>query len=235
MYDTQEQPDLFVFLASTAHDMKNSISVLSATLEGMLAEGGDKTAANYPPMAHMLYETRRLNNNLIQLLALYKDVGKPGYPYDPQLQSVEDMVQQVAGNNRVLLDCKNISLQLHYDPDLIWVFDEDLVLGVIGHAINNAVHYTNNKIALIVAERNGMLEIRVEDNGMGYPPAMLENDNFLAGSWKKGVNFSTSSTALGLHFSAAAAAMHKHDGRVGSIALENGGTFGGGCFILRLP
>jgi two-component system sensor histidine kinase SenX3 len=31
------------------------------------------------------------------------------------------------------------------------------------------------------------------------------------------------------------ARMHRHRGREGSVHLENGGTLGGGCFILRLP
>ncbi|HEY5799719.1 MAG TPA: HAMP domain-containing sensor histidine kinase [Burkholderiaceae bacterium] len=233
--EDQEQPDLFLFLASTAHDMKNSISVLSGTLEGLLADAPDKTAAAFPSMAHMLYETRRLNNNLIQLLALYKEVGKPAYPFDPQQQSVQDTIEQVLAQNRVLLDCKNITIGTDFDPSLLWVYDEDLVLGVIGHAINNAVHYTQDKIALIVREHEGMLELRVEDNGRGYPAAMLERGNEQTGAWTRGVNFASNSTALGLHFSAAAATMHKHRGVTGRIALENGGTFGGGCFVLRLP
>jgi signal transduction histidine kinase len=234
MYDDQEQPDLFLFLASTAHDMKNSISVLSGTLEGLLAESTDKEASGFSQMAHMLYETRRLNNNLIQLLALYKEVGKPGYPYDPQLHSIADMVEQVKGQNRVLLESKKLSFHAEFDPDLLWVYDEDLVLGVVNHAINNAVHYTQDSIALIVAERGDLLEIRIEDNGRGYPKAMLERDARLMPT-TKAIDFSNNSTALGLHFSAAAAAMHKHRGHTGAIALENGGSLGGGCFVLRLP
>jgi hypothetical protein len=29
--------------------------------------------------------------------------------------------------------------------------------------------------------------------------------------------------------------MHKHRGRCGALRLENGGAYGGGCFILTLP
>ena len=49
------------------------------------------------------------------------------------------------------------------------------------------------------------------------------------------VNFISNSSGLGLYFSSEVAKMHKHRQRSGSIALENGGTLGGGCFILRLP
>jgi hypothetical protein len=50
-----------------------------------------------------------------------------------------------------------------------------------------------------------------------------------------GVNFMTNSTGLGLYFSSEVARMHKHRGRHGALRLENGGAFGGGCFVLTLP
>ena len=77
--DHEGAPELFLFLASTAHDMKNSISVLTGTLEGLLSGAAqqDVNQSAYPQLAQMLYQTKRLNDNLIQLLALYKQVGKP--------------------------------------------------------------------------------------------------------------------------------------------------------------
>ena len=84
MEDQHSSPELFLFLASTVHDMKNSISVVSGTLESLLAAEQAKPTPQADPaylqMAQMLYQTKRLNDNLIQLLALYKEVGKPGYP-----------------------------------------------------------------------------------------------------------------------------------------------------------
>jgi hypothetical protein len=50
-----------------------------------------------------------------------------------------------------------------------------------------------------------------------------------------GVNFLTNSAGLGLYFSSEVAKMHRHRGRHGSLRLENGGAYGGGCFVLRLP
>ena len=48
----------------------------------------------------------------------------------------------------------------------------------------------------------------------------------------RGVNFLTNSTGLGLYFSSEVAKMHKHRGRSGALRLENGGAYGGGCFVL---
>lgn len=231
MQDTQNRPDLSLFLASSAHDMKNSVSMLSGTLESLLADTSEKLTPAYQQMARMLYETRRLNDNLIQVLALYKEVGSPSYPFDPEAQAIAEFVEEVAARNHILLDSRGIVFDTDYPADLVWSFDEDLVIGVVGHALNNAIHYTRDKIRLVIAQVGGFLEIRVEDNGVGYPPAMLAADAAV----KAGVDFTTGSTGLGLYFSGEVAKMHKHRGRHGSVGLENGGLWGGGCFVLRLP
>ena len=233
MEDRAGSPELFMFLASTVHDMKNSISVLTGTLEHLLVQAGDSAQDNpaYPQMAHMLYQTKRLNDHLIQLLALYKEVGRPAYPFDPAPVQVSELVDQLASQQRVLLQSKGILLDTGYPPDLIWTFDEDLVLGLLAHAINNAVRYTRDRIAITVREQDGYMEVRVEDNGVGFPPAMLQAGQLVG----QGINFLTNSSGLGLYFASEVAKSHKHRQRQGSIALENGGTLGGGCFILRLP
>lgn len=229
--------ELFLFLASTAHDMKNSISVLSGTLETLLANTPPPAdnAAAYPQMAHMLYQTKRLNDNLIQLLALYKQVGKPEYPFDIQPLEMGDLMEQVISADRILLKSKNITLVTDFDPALIWHFDEDLIIGVVGHAINNAINYTKDTIRVSIACVDDCLEIRVEDNGRGYPNAMLEAGVQAMSGSRTGVNFLTNSTGLGLYFSSEVAKMHRHRDRSGTLTLENGGAYGGGCFVLRLP
>jgi signal transduction histidine kinase len=231
----EDSNDLFLFLASTAHDMKNSISVLSGTLERLLVDASPRTESAYPDMAHMLYQTKRLNDNLMQLLALYKQVGKPEYPFDLQPIALGHLVEQVVAIERVLLQSRGIELALDVDPELIWHLDEDLVVGVLSHAINNAIHYTGDTVRLAIHERDGVLELRVEDNGPGYPQALLKAGAIATREVEGGVNFLTNSAGLGLYFSSKVAAMHRHRGRSGSLHLENGGAYGGGCFILRLP
>lgn len=233
MEDAQHSPELFLFLASTAHDMKNSISVLSGTLERLLDGASPETEKAYGQMAQMLYQTRRLNDNLMQLLALYKQVGKPAYPFDVQPLEVGQLIEQVVALERVLIESRGITLELDVDPELIAHVDEDLIVGVVSHAVNNALHYTRDRIRLAARSRDGELEIRVEDNGAGFPPALLAAG--APASDASGVSFLTNSAGLGLYFSGEVARMHRHRGRCGAVRLENGGALGGGCFILTLP
>ncbi len=235
MDDTPHSQQLALFLASTAHDMKNSISVLSGTLERLLDGASPETGKAYPQMAQMLYQTRRLNDNLMQLLALYKQVGQPEYPFDVQPIAVSELAEQVVALSRVLLQARGIRLEVEVDPELIWHLDEDLIVGVVSHAVNNAVNYTRDRIRLALRQDGELLEIRVEDNGDGYPQALLEAGAAALSGVASGVNFQTNSAGLGLYFAREVARMHRHRGRAGGVHLENGGRLGGGCFVLTLP
>ena len=73
----------------------------------------------------------------------------------------------------------------------------------------------------------------MEDNGQGYPAHMLRDERVNASA--AGVNFRTGSTGLGFYFSAQVARVHKNGGRQGMLIIENGGAWGGGCFVVRLP
>lgn len=226
----EQQPDISVFLASSVHDMKNSISILIGGLERVLEQVSPESFPAYREVAHLVYESKRINSNLIQLLTIYK-VGQHLYPFDPLPQSISDFAAIIFSQQETLLQSKGIALEMDYDETLYWQFDEALVGGVIGHAINNAIHYTRDKVRLSIREFNEMLELRVEDNGSGFPASMVQ-EGIAA---MHGTDFQGGSTGLGLYFSAMAAKLHSRKGRVGNICLENGGAYNGGCFVLHLP
>ena len=224
------RPDATLFLASSVHDMKNSISVLLANLQSMLAQAGPEQSETYHEMAQMLYETQRINGNLIHLLTLYK-LGNDLYPFHLETHEMKQFAATSASRLLPLFKTRNIGLELDVVEDCYWEFDGDLVDGILVHAMNNAANYTRRRIALSIQPVEGALEFRVEDDGEGFPQRML--DEGVAAM--RGVDFSTGSTGLGLYFAAVAAKMHRSRKEEGSIRLENGGRLGGGCFILRLP
>lgn len=220
-------PDISAFLASAVHDMKNSIGILINFLETNITELEPDARKKAAPM---LYEVKRVNDDLIQMLAIYK-IGNQFYPFDLTENSIDDFVHEIIEQNKTLLDYSGITLDVDFDEGLAWYFDYELITGVISHALNNATHYTKDKLGLSVKEENGELVMRVEDNGSGYPDSVLEAGDAV----NKGVNFASGSTGLGLYFSSMVAKLHKNRDKTGGISLENGGKFGGSCFILRLP
>ena len=230
MANNQTQPHLSFFLASSIHDMKNSLGMLSGRMEQFLNDFTPETFSAYQDLSQMLYETRRVNHNLIQLLAIYK-LDNHLYPFDPQSFLLQDFITVMEAQYQPLLTARNITLETYCQEELVGYFDEELVSGVIGQAINNASQYTRGRIRLSAHCIDDMLEIRVEDDGVGYPPSMLHSSENHVHS----ISFGSGSTGLGLYFGSTIAAMHKNKGRQGCLRLENGGHYGGGCCILQLP
>jgi K+-sensing histidine kinase KdpD len=168
---------------------------------------------------------------LVELLSLYK-LSKSIYAMDISEQAVADVVQEAVQQNQSMMAFKGIVVSQNCAPDCYWYMDRELVKGVLVNALNNAYQYTLDKIHISARISNRQLELRVEDNGQGYPDPMLVGEDVAR---EKGVNFGSGSTGLGFYFCSQVARLHKNGGRQGHLVIENGGTLGGGCFVLRLP
>lgn len=227
----QEDIDFSDFIASSIHDMKNSLNIQIGFLEELMEECRGKVGEPMlSRLGHAIYETSRMNVNLIQILSLYK-LGKSIYPIDIAEQPVNEVLKEVALQNQSVMGYKGITVSVACDENCYWYFDRDLVTGVLVNALNNAYNYTTDNIRIAANIRDGMLEIRVEDNGKGYPEKLLLESV----AENKGVSFASGSTGLGFYFSSRVAGMHKNAGKQGCLSIENGGVYNGGCFVLTLP
>jgi len=229
---TTEEISFTDLIASSIHDMKNSVNVQVHSLEQIahVAKARGDLAA-FDSLVVVIAQAHRVNANLIQLLSLYK-LGKSIYPLDITEQSVADVVDEALLQTRSVVDFKGIHIEVECPADCHWYLDRDLITGVLLNALNNAVNYTKDKIRIQAGVVDGALLLRVEDNGQGYPERMLHCDTVVA---SKGVNFFTGSTGLGFYFSSQVARLHQNKGQSGGLTIENGGAYGGGCFVVRLP
>ena len=224
--------DVFnLILASTVHDMKNSLGMLGQSLKSIFEhidpDAIDTKASNLCGIVQ--YETSRVNNSLMQLLAIYK-LENEQLPFNPSYYNLYDFLDEQRLLHIPLLDAKKIECEIEVEEDIDGVFDEPLLGTVLENIIGNAIRYTKTKI-VISCTQNDHLEIEIADDGSGYPEEMIK----LAGSYIHGINQSSGSTGLGLFFAQKIAEMHKHKDKIGSIKLANGGPLGGGRFIIQLP
>jgi K+-sensing histidine kinase KdpD len=228
----EEEINFTDFIASSIHDMKNSLNMQVSALEKIAVQCRDEgNTSAFDSLGLMIYQANRMNSNLIQLLSLYK-LGKSIYPIDIIEHSISDVIEEALLQNQSIMDFRQISISVDCATDCYWYIDRDLVSGILINGLNNAYNYTSDKIRVAASVKEGFLELRIEDNGKGYPPHMLVDG---ALSENKGINFSNSSTGLGFYFSSRVAHMHKNGARQGSLTIENGGAYGGGCFVVRLP
>jgi two-component system, OmpR family, sensor histidine kinase SenX3 len=228
----QDEISFTDLIASSIHDMKNSLNLQVSALEGIARQSREQgNNALFQDLGRVIYQANRMNLNLVELLSLYK-LSKSIYPMDITEQAVAEVIEEAVMQNQSMMDFKGIVVSVDCAPDCHWYMDRELVKGVLVNALNNAYHYTTDKIHILAVQKDKRLELRVEDNGQGYPARMLINPDLGA---DQGVSFESGSTGLGFYFSDQVARLHKNAGQRGALAIENGGSLGGGCFVLRLP
>ncbi|HQM44246.1 MAG TPA: HAMP domain-containing sensor histidine kinase [Smithellaceae bacterium] len=220
-------------LASTLHDTKNSLGVLLNNIDDIIVSCREKNCDRHEEFYAMQYEIQRLNNSLIRLLSLYK-AEKSQLSANIDYQAIEDVLDEVATTHEILLNSRGIHLYTESEEGLFWAFDRNLVAGVLDNVINNAFRYAQNTVKIRAFTENGYLVLQIEDDGRGYPPSMLINENKQP-EFKKEIDFKTGSTGLGLYFSLMVAGMHVNNDKKGFISVMNGGSLGGGIFSIYLP
>ncbi|OIQ64441.1 adaptive-response sensory-kinase SasA [mine drainage metagenome] len=219
-------------IASSIHDMKNSVNIQIHALERVTQQIKEKVEPDdFDALVSVIAQAHRMDANLIELLSLYK-FGKSIYPLDISEHSVNDVIAEVLLQKASVFRFRGIAVDTVCDAACYWYFDRDLVAGVLLNALNNAYNYTVDKIRVVAKIEDNWLTLRIEDNGRGYPASMLQDGAVDA---DKRVNFFSGSTGLGFYFSSQVTQLHQNQGRCGSLAIENGGTYGGGCFVVRLP
>jgi signal transduction histidine kinase len=221
--------DFSTVIASSVHDMKNSLSMLLNSLEEIHSDCS-QNGCETDKFSQLQYEGQRLNNHLIQLLSIYR-LDQASWPVNIQEIEVEDFLEECVLQYQTLLAPKGIEISAISQNDLTGYFDRDLVAGVVNNVVNNAYRYSKDKIHLNAKRENGFLVISIEDNGSGYPPSMILD----ASQGFSGIDFKTGSTGLGLYFSSLVAQSHQSQGECGYIKCSNDGIDGGGKFSIYLP
>ncbi len=230
MNDQRQGPDFETILASTIHDMKNSLGMLINAIDGFT----QRVETTMPVMQQELHpvqaEARRLNNHLVLLLALYR-MGRGEIAVNPRQVMVADFLREAFFEFESVFTTGGLTVDIDCDHELEWVFDETLLMGVVRNALNNVVRYARRRVRLSATTESKGLAIRVEDDGEGFPPSVIE----MAGLEGHAMDFRNSSTGLGLYFASRVMAGHEHRGSRGAMELVNGGELGGGVLTLHLP
>ncbi len=214
-------------LASTVHEMKNSLGLLMNQLDDVdFGTSGE----NRKTLSSIKYEASRINTSLMEMLALYKLENKQLSLHIDEVVVI-DLIEDCVAAFAVLADSKDVRIEVDCDEMLIWFFDPDLVGIAINNIVGNSIRYAESLIRISVAVQANELGIQIDDDGDGYPQKMLlDVENFT-----NRVNLSSGSTGLGLFFAHRIASIHERKNRSGYIQLANGGKLSGGSFRISLP
>ena len=230
MSDERSGLEFSTVIASTVHDMKNSLALLIQTHNQWLPQ--------LPPeLLHsrehgiIEYEFARLNGMLVQLLGLYK-LGINQLPLRPAYHELEDFIQAQLARHQEVLESRHITARCEVaEFGLMGFFDQELLASVVANIITNSIRYARQDLLVRAWEEQGVLVLAICDDGEGYPEAMLAEQS----DYVLSLNHSTGSTGLGLYFAGRIAALHGRNGVCGHIEIRNGAPLGGGEFCIYLP
>lgn len=230
MTDKNNTVDFSLVLASSVHDMKNSVGMLLASLDSYMEANPPENDTQASHLNTLHYEASRINSELVQLLTIYR-MQNDHLPLRIDQNYVIDVLEDQLARNHGLIESRGINLILDCDDNLEWCFDADLVGSVVQNVIVNCSRYTRSELLVKAEVKDDLLEIIVADDGGGYPPAMLESPGKLVDE----ADVSAGKTHLGLYFAEEIARLHKQKNRFGYVKLENGPPLGGGVFRMYIP
>lgn len=214
-------------LASIIHDMKNSLGMVINTLDELVIENEYRENDKLSTLQH---ESKRLNNNLIALLSLYKIENEQ---LDANIEeiSIDDFLEEIVADNQTIARTKGISLDYQCEDALTGYFDEWLIRGVINNLIGNGLRYTSSRISIYAEMIEDYLVFNIEDDGEGFPPSMIEAQT----AFNRNKSLSEGHTQLGIYFASMVARTHKNGDKEGYVKLANKQRLKGGCFSIWLP
>ncbi|MBU6955671.1 HAMP domain-containing sensor histidine kinase [Hahella sp. HN01] len=222
--------DFSFIMAASVHDMKNSLSMLLHSLDEVNHEIAELDLPIAQRMATLQYEAARVNNDLVQLLSLYK-LDADMLTADIDEHFLLDFLEEQVARYHPLFAARNMRCEVDCDERLTGYFDNDLVSGVVNNILANAIRYSRSQIRVSARTEEDGLYITIEDDGQGFPAKMVEIPEQLSTE----VDFESGSTNLGLYFAHRIAQLHMQKGKTGKISLRNGGALNGGVFEMYLP
>ena len=215
-------------LASSIHDMKNSLGIVLNSIDEMVHNLGDTLPAIQ--LAKLQCEAQQVNDNLVQLLALYK-MENQGLAVNIDEYFVRDFLEEMLSSAKAMFKMRNIELDIHCPADLAWYYDRDLIAGALRNAVNNALRYAKTKIRIVAEESHHYLVLSVHDDGKGYSEDIMNNGR----TQGHGMDFSSGNTGLGLFFTSRVVELHNNKGRHGAIEFGTSDVLGGARFSIKLP
>jgi len=208
------------FVADASHELRTPLTALLANLE-MLSTDVEGDAREDAEAA--LRSGRRMRTLVSDLLLLARADSKETVLSEVDAaQIVDSAVEEISP----LLGSR--SLDVSTEP-VVLIADSSALHRAITNLLANAVIHTPDatKIEVVLTEKEGTAEIRVDDSGNGIEGAQQEA---IFERFKSGQGDSGKGSGLGLAIVDAVARTHR-----GSITVGTAERLGGASFTLRLP
>lgn len=219
------------FVNQISHELKTpltNIQLYSEMASHRLEDSGDTVAQRHLRVVET--ETARLNR-LIQNVLNYARQQRDKLCVHLRPVVLDDVVNRVVGNWRVLLENKGFQIHLKLAGPPMMEADADALEQILGNLLSNVDKYaTHGKWLAIYTENAGSgVRIVVEDRGPGIPSGKRRSVFEPFERLRSDLNEGVSGTGIGLTISRELAELHGGSLEVCSLYKD------GARFILTLP
>jgi len=219
------------FLAMLAHELRNPLAPIRASLEIMTLRGLDdpmlrkcrdvieRQTHQLTRLVDDLLEVSRIRNGKIQLKKERVNLGIA--------------VSRGIETSRPVIDAKRHQLTVTVPDAPIWVnADLTRIAQVVGNLLNNAAKYTekSGQISVRVAQQDDVAVVWIRDSGIGIPREMLATVFDLFTQVSGAIDRSQGGLGIGLALVKQLVVMHG-----GQVEAQSEGKGRGSEIVVRLP
>lgn len=165
-------------IANVSHDLRNPLAVMHGYIETLMIKDQDVSPEERQKYYKIILESsNRLKSLVTDLFELSKlETGQ----MKPRMEAfrINEMLQDASLKYKLLAENKKVDFQTNIDRSLPLVYaDISMIDRVIQNLVDNALKYTPEKgwIKLDVHQKNGLVEIDVENSGEGIPESDLSS------------------------------------------------------------
>ncbi|MGY6216834.1 PAS domain-containing protein [Methylolobus aquaticus] len=219
------------FLATLAHELRNPMAPIGNAVQILQTDGIDG-----PTRAWCCQLIERQVEHLTKLVDELLDIsritrGKISLDWQPV--AVGDIVERALESCRPLLETYRHQLDLRLPSAAVYVAGDRVRLAqVVSNLLNNAAKYTEpgGHITLTVEHGDEGVTIRVRDDGIGIPPALLSQVFEMFTQGDQSLEKAQGGLGIGLSLARELVALHH-----GWIQAYSAGAGQGSEFVVWLP
>uniref|UniRef100_UPI00111B3541 PAS domain S-box protein n=1 Tax=Methylotetracoccus oryzae TaxID=1919059 RepID=UPI00111B3541 len=219
------------FIATLAHELRNPMAPIGNAVQILQTAGIDD-----PTRAWCCQLIERQVEHLTKLVDELLDISRitrGKISLDWQSVAVGDIVERALESCRPLLETSRHQLDLRLPSVAVHVGGDPVRLAqVVSNLLNNAAKYTEpgGHITLTVEHGDAGVTIRVRDDGIGIPPALLSQVFEMFSQGDQSLEKTHGGLGIGLSLARELVALHH-----GSIQAYSAGAGQGSEFVVWLP
>jgi signal transduction histidine kinase/ligand-binding sensor domain-containing protein len=156
------------FFSIIAHDLRNPFNVLMGLSE-IMYKGNNLSAEKMKKYSEIIYVSSKSGYNLLENLLQWSRSQTGNITFEPTIINLQNIAEETIELLEGAAERKNLTINQEIGPEITAFADEIMIQTILRNLISNAIKFSNENgiITISAVNTNNLIEICVEDNGIG--------------------------------------------------------------------